>query len=444
MAKSTRERLTVETVETRQRTRWDLFKVPLFIGTSVLLLAMFVFTSHMINLLSQQIATTSHLLASFCAEFSFPATGDLRLQRMFTEVVTSIDFPIVITDRKGLPRAWRHAGVDPTQVQAGSLDSLDLGLPIAPEIQRRVEVVKSRVERLDLKNKPVPMRHPLSDSLLGYVHYGEPPALEGLRWMPYVSVGGLLLLVSVGLWGFTGIRQAERRSIWVGMARETAHQLGTPLSSLMGWIELLRTRAESAGGGPPGVADSIPIPRAELAETLDEMERDVDRLAKVAQRFSHVGSAPVLQLQDITPVVRQAVHYVQRRLPRGDREVLIRERYEDVPPVNLNRELVEWAVENLLSNAVSALDKRPGVIEVIVERRKETESVEVVVNDNGRGMSTAEQRRAFEPGFTTKRRGWGLGLALARRVAQDYHGGKLFIRRSTPGQGTTVVISFPT
>jgi signal transduction histidine kinase len=146
----------------------------------------------------------------------------------------------------------------------------------------------------------------------------------------------------------------------------------------------------------------------------------------------------------VTPVVREAVQYVRRRLPRGEGEVTLRERYEEVPPINLNRELVEWAFENLLTNAVSALDKRPGVIEVTVERRKETEAVELVVTDNGRGMTPAELRRAFEPGYSTKRRGWGLGLALARRVVQEYHGGRLFVRQSVPGQGTTVVISFPT
>jgi hypothetical protein len=186
------------------------------------------------------------------------------------------------------------------------------------------------------------------------------------------------------------------------------------------------------------------MPRAELEETLDEMERDIERLNKVAQRFSRVGSAPLLQLQDVTPVVREAVQYVRRRVPQGDGHVVIRERYEEVPPINLNRELLEWALENLLSNAHSALDKRPGVIDVTVERRKESEAVEVVVVDNGRGMAPGEQRRAFEPGYTTKPRGWGLGLALARRVVQEYHGGKLFIRQSAPGQGTTVVISFPT
>jgi signal transduction histidine kinase len=174
------------------------------------------------------------------------------------------------------------------------------------------------------------------------------------------------------------------------------------------------------------------------------MERDVERLTKVAHRFSHVGSSPQLQLQDVTPVVMEAVQYMRRRLPRAEGEVIIRERYEEVPPINLNRELLAWALENLLTNAVSALDKKPGLIEVTVDRRKETETVEVTVTDNGRGMTTAELQRAFEPGYTTKRRGWGLGLALARRVVEEYHAGRLFVRNTAPGQGTSLVISFPT
>jgi signal transduction histidine kinase len=221
------------------------------------------------------------------------------------------------------------------------------------------------------------------------------------------------------------------------MAKETAHQLGTPLSSLLGWVELLRAHVDSA---PPG--GNVEIRREELGETLDDMDRDIERLSRVAQRFSQIGSAPQLQLQDVTPVVREAVQYVRRRLPQGDIE--IREHYGEVPPINLNRELIEWAVENLLSNAVDALDKRPGLVEVSVERRAETEEVEITVGDNGRGMNREQQRRAFETGYSTKRRGWGLGLALSRRVVQEYHAGRLEIRHSAPGQGTIMVIRFPT
>jgi signal transduction histidine kinase len=256
--------------------------------------------------------------------------------------------------------------------------------------------------------------------------------------MPFVTLGGAALLVSIGLAGLAVIRQAERRHIWVGMAKETAHQLGTPLSSLMGWAELLRGRLDDAAPG-----DEVRVPAEELKSTLDEMERDIDRLAKVAQRFSHVGSETQLNLQDVTPVVRDVVQYMRKRAPQTSGEVRIEERYQPTPELRLNAERMAWALENLISNALSALDKRPGLIEVSVTPRPEQKAVEVTVTDNGRGMTPREQRHAFDPGYTTKRRGWGLGLALARRVVQDHHGGRIFVRQSAPGAGTTMVISLP-
>lgn len=416
----------------------QLLKAYLFLGSSVLVIAVFLFTYQMVGALSREVATTSRVLARFCAQASFPAAQDPELQKILRELIAGIDFPMVITDNDSTPRAWRAVGIADSLVPTASIDSLKMGLPIAPVIRARLDRIHEQADAMDQRNPPIPMHQPGTGIQLGAVHYGEPVVLERLRWMPYIAGGGFVLLISLGLWGLTGIRQAEKRSIWVGMARETAHQLGTPLSSMLGWVELLRSRGEAATG------DEVRVPRTEFEETLDEMERDVERLTKVAQRFSHVGSAPQLQLQDVTPVVMEAVQYMRRRLPRVEGEVMIRERYEEVPPINLNRELLAWALENLLTNAVSALDKKPGLIEITVDRRKETEAVEVTVTDNGRGMTSAEQQRAFDPGYTTKRRGWGLGLALARRVVQEYHGGRLFVRHSAPGEGTSVVVSFPT
>jgi hypothetical protein len=246
-----------------------------------------------------------------------------------------------------------------------------------------------------------------------------------------------VLLLAIGLWGLAVIRQAEKRTIWVGMAKETAHQLGTPLSSLMGWSEMLR------GHVPEPSVGEVRLPAAELAETVAEIERDVERLRKVATRFSNVGSAPKLQSGDPTAVVREVASYMRRRFPHAGREVELRERYLPVPAVRFNPELLEWAVENLISNALSALDQQPAWIEIRVAPSMDGRWVEITVADSGRGMSMGEQRRAFEPGYTTKRRGWGLGLALARRVVQDSHGGRIWIRASAPGQGTTVAIRLP-
>ncbi len=419
--------------------RTTALRAGLIVGSIVLVAAVFLWTNQFVRRLSEEITATSRVLARFCAQASFPAIRDPVLEKVFGDLVASLDFPIVITDTSGTPRAWRAVGVGRDQVPAESIDSLSMGMPVAPAIRARIERVRAQAAELDRHNAPIEMKQPATGVLLGKLHYGPFPMLERLRWMPYVSLGGVVLLLGIGLLGLSSIRQAEKRTIWVGMAKETAHQLGTPLSSLMGWVELLRANAESAGPD-----DRVTLSRPELEETLGEMERDVERLNKVAQRFSRVGSTPSLQQQDVVPVVGEAVLYMRKRLPQGAGEIELRERYDDVPPVNLNAELLEWALENLISNAVSAIETPPGVIEVTVERRKQTEAVEIVIRDNGRGMTPAEQRRAFEPGYTTKLRGWGLGLALARRVVEEYHAGRLTIRHSAPGEGTTVVIAFPT
>src|ERR1044071_8100511 len=329
-----------------------------------------------------------------------------------------ISFPIIITDTTGTPRAWSRISVRTDEVPGESIDSLVSGRPISPVIKARIDRALLELPALDRTHKPIALIQNPRAPTMGYLHYGNPPVLEQLRWMPFLAVAGTGLLLLLGLSGLAGIRQAEKRVIWVGMAKETAHQLGTPLSSLMGWVELLRAHAESA---PPEGA--VTIGREELAETLGDMEGDIDRLSKVAQRFSHIGSAPQLMLQDVVPVVREAVSYIRRRVPQAQGAGVL---------------------GSLLGSALAALDKPQGLIEVVVERRAETEEVEISVSDNGKGMSREEQRRVFDPGFSTKRRGWGLGLALARRVVEEYHAGRITILHSAPGEGTTMVIRFPT
>lgn len=406
----------------------------LFLASLVMLGSVFVFTNWMVRRLSEQVSAASELLARLCAQASFPAARDPQLRAILSGVIAGTDFPLVIADERGIPRAWRLVGLDPALVPDASLDSLAAGRPIAPVIRARINRLYAKIEELDRKHPAILMTQPLTRAALGRFHYGDPPLLERLRWMPYVTVGGLVALIGLGLWGLETVRRNERRNIWVGMALETAHQLGTPLSSLMGWVELLRERMRES--------PSEPVPRADLVETLEEMERDVDRLNKVAQRFSHVGSAPRLEALDVSALVQRVVEYMRRRVPRDEGDVTLSERIEKTTPLPCSRELLEWAIENLIGNALNALDKRPGRIEVTVAPR-EAGGVEITVRDNGRGMSAVEQRRAFEPGYTTKPRGWGLGLALARRVVEEYHRGRLSVRKSVPGEGTTIAIVLP-
>ena len=407
-----------------------LLRTLLVAGSLILTVGVFLFTQQMMNRLTQQVATTSRLLARFCAEATFPAMRGTEIERIVDDIVQGINFPIVITDTLGTPRAWKLVDVHTSLVMPESIDSLVAGQEISPITRERSERVRALAAAFDRIHQPIEMRHG-SGIRLGQLHYGEPQALKDMRWVPIASVAGVTLLLVLGFAGIGAMRAAERRTLWVGMAKATAHQLGTPLSSMLGWIARLRGHAATAEG-PAGV----PVPA--VTEVADEMEHDVQRLNKVAQRFSQVGSMPSLTPQDVRPVVRGVVEYMRRRLPHGAREIALEERYGEVPKVLLNAELLEWALENLITNALSALNQSPGRIEVEVAAADR--HVEIAVTDNGRGMTPAEQRRAFEPGYTTRRRGWGLGLPLTRRVVQEYHQGRVFIRRSAPGQGTTIVV----
>jgi hypothetical protein len=192
---------------------------------------------------------------------------------------------------------------------------------------------------------------------VGYVHFGESALLREVRWVPVVQTAAFFLFIALGFLGFRSAKVSEQRFIWIGMAKETAHQLGTPISSLMGWVELLRSRAKPAPehDGKPQIA----VTQSLFEETMGEMESDVERLNKIAFRFSQVGSEPQRKLQNLVPIVAATVTYMKRRLPRLEgRAITIAEHYEEVPPLNLNSELIEWVIENLIKNAVAGIASR--------------------------------------------------------------------------------------
>ena len=258
------------------------------------------------------------------------------------------------------------------------------------------------------------------------VHYGESPLARMIRVFPVVQLGVVALFVLVGYLGFSYVRRSEQSSLWVGMAREAAHQLGTPLSSMMGWIELLR------------------LGDAALPETVaDELDQDVDRLRRVADRFEKIGSQPTLSPTALRPVLDRVAEYIHRRVPRSGPEVDISVAADPALQAMLNAELFEWVVENLLKNALDAMDGVPGPHRIRLTARRQGDRLAIDIADTGRGMDRATARHVFRPGFSTKRRGWGLGLSLARRIVETYHGGRLSVAETSPGRGTTFRIDLP-
>lgn len=265
-----------------------------------------------------------------------------------------------------------------------------------------------------------------SEELKQYVFYDESEIIRELRIYPYVQFLIVGIFVLVGYVGFSFIRRSEQSSLWAGMAKEAAHQLGTPISSLMGWHELLSM-------------SDLPRDQQELA--LDEVGKDISRLRRVANRFSDIGSLPKLEVMPVAPIVYGTAEYMRRRIPQQGKRVTLD---VDVPSdlhVPLNAELFEWVIENLLKNALDAIETDHGAIGITAG--KANGRVRIDVRDTGKGIERSQWKNVFRPGYSTKKRGWGLGLSLAKRIVEDYHGGTLTLAQSRVGQGSTFRIELP-
>lgn len=252
------------------------------------------------------------------------------------------------------------------------------------------------------------------------VYYKSSTLLNKLRFYPVILLVVISLFVIIAYIAFSGARKAEQNQVWNGLAKETAHQIGTPLSSLMGWLELLKMQ--------------------EIDPTItQEMAKDIRRLETITDRFSKIGSQPALNSTDILLVTRQAVEYLKNRSPKKI-EVSC-----DLPrePIflDLNIPLFEWVIENLIRNAIDAISG-PGKISIELSE-KDLKWVQIDVSDTGKGISAQALKTVFRPGFSTKKRGWGLGLSLAKRIIEDYHKGRIFVAQSVPNEGTTFRILLP-
>ncbi len=278
--------------------------------------------------------------------------------------------------------------------------------------------LKELVQTMAKESEPIIVELP--NNTKNYIFYRDSSILTQLRIYPIVLLGVIALFIMIAYMAFSNVRRSEQNRVWTGMAKETAHQIGTPLSSLMGWIALLREQNTDE-------------------TALEEMEKDIDRLQTITDRFSKIGSQPQLQLENIAEATEKTTGYMKRRSSKRI-EMSYKNLLAHPIILPLNIQLYGWVIENLVKNAIDAIEGK-GQINVLLSEN--SSNVIIEVSDTGKGISPAQTKTIFRPGFTTKSRGWGLGLSLAKRIIEDYHKGKISVAKSEIGKGTTFRITLP-
>ena len=365
------------------------------------------YTRDLVQALSQKEKEVADIYAKSLEYMANGKEGNGEYTFLFNEIINTIDFPVVLTDRNDEPVFPYNANIK----------NISLNFNISREEQYRF--LKNLMAEMDRSHPSIKVTYQ-DTIILSYLHYGESTLVVQLRWLPYIELAVAALFILIGYISFSYIKRSEQSNIWVGMARETAHQLGTPISSMLGWVELLKEQSDGD---------------KKAMDTLLDMESDLHRLQKIADRFSKIGSKPDLHEENLTEVIGSVSEYFQRRIPQTGKKVhLVVEASEPVH-ARINRELFEWVIENLTKNALDAIENGKGTIAFSISEHGTHAYVDI--SDTGKGITLKHRNDVFRPGFSTKKRGWGLGLSLSKRIIESYHAGRLFLKDNNTGFKTT-------
>lgn len=371
----------------KNRWKWVLFVIALSIGAVTMW-----YTNNFVRKLREVERQKVRLWAEASKLLANVGDNDEYLGFVFQVIRDNKTVPVILTDAEGNINGWNN--LDTNKVQ-------------------RPGYLENELEEMKAEQEPIEIEYLEGERV--YIYYKDSLLLQQLQWYPLVILLVMTLFILIAYYAFSTSRRLEQNRVWAGMAKETAHQIGTPLSSLLGWIEILRTQE---------------VPE----DMLGEMEKDVHRLNVITDRFSKIGSMPTIRPEDIVATTESAMQYLKARSGRKvDFEFNTPEITESVQ-VPLNVPLYEWVIENLIRNAIDAM---AGAGKICLTVRDKGKQVQIDLQDSGKGIKSTQWKTVFNPGFTTKKRGWGLGLSLARRIIVDYHGGRIFIVRSEKDKGTT-------
>ena len=388
-----------------KRRIWPLLLAALSIA---ILGSYLVYTEYLVREIRAEAAVHTRMYAR--VQQGLLATEDEQTEALMAlqHEITSLGVPLVVLDPDGEP-----AAVINLPFEADLTDPADR------------DRVRQYARRLDRRNAPI-------EGPVGTIHYGPPPITAWLRWIPWLQVAGALLLLLLAFGLVQVSLRAERERLWASMARELAHQMGTPLSSLAGWIEVLRLPPEERARA--GALDRV----------AEEISRDVERLERVSRRFELIGKKPELGPVSVAEVIDELDRYLRPRLPKRAHGIALSQRVEPgLPSVHGNRVLLVWALENVVKNALDSIASTQAGGHIRMSAARGAEGlVRIVVSDDGPGVAAEVKDRIFEPGVSTKPAGWGVGLSLTRRIIQDLHGGDVVVRNRRGG-GAAFVVTLP-
>ena len=385
-------------------------KITLLIIAIFIAVATLYYTQNLIQKLQEKERQIVELYAKGIEYVANTSSMDVDITFLFDNIIKPIDFPLILTDPNN-------------KVNLESRTDIRNIIYDTTLSRKELEVLfGNMIIEMDNQHNPISVTY--EDTLvLTKIHYGDSDLITQLKFYPYLQIIIATLFVILGYIGFSNIKRNEQSNIWVGMAKETAHQFGTPISSLMGWLEMLKIHYKD----PDKVLD-----------ITEEITNDVEKLNKITYRFSKIGSTPELKKKIVFDEIKKVTEYFYRRLPQTGKSVELNIEGDRDACAELNSELFEWVIENLVKNALDAIGPKDGKINIVVSQSFNT--VEIDVSDNGKGIEMKRRKDVFRPGYSTKRRGWGLGLSLSKRIIEGYHRGKIFVKNSIPGEGATFKI----
>ena len=376
-------------------------KTALFIIGIFLVIGLLTYTNILINELRSDNRSIVRVYAEIIAN-AIKDENDKNLDFIFDNIIKKVQFPIIQTNLDNIPQMWKNL---PESVD----DSIS---------RHKLLLAMGEI------NNPIPLVYKVDRSdeiIFGYLHYGDSVLITKLQWWTYIEIFSIGLFIFLGFTGFSFIRNNEKRHIWVGMARETAHQLGTPVSALLGWVDLIQDSPEK------------------VEEMIPEIKLDLKRLEQINRRFSNMGSTPELVNTDLSENLERVVNYLNRRMPSLGKKVTLINDLESGIFFPANSSLLAWSIENIVINSIDSIDNDRGLVDISL--KKIDDRIIIRIKDNGRGIPKKDWRNIFRPGFSTKATGWGLGLSLSSRIIQDIHHGKIKVVESTQNKGTLIEIT---